>query len=79
MRRNIQIDTINIFDGSDWLRLSGILAEDTRIEAKKAMLDAYPSLRSMYDENDSNTAVYFFKDATARFYSFTRPEETITF
>ena len=79
MRRNIQIDTINIFDGSDWLRLSGILVEDTSIEAKKAMLDAYPSLRSMYDENDSNTAVYFFKDATARFSSFTRPEETITF
>lgn len=67
------------FNGSDWLRLSGTLVEDTRIEAKKSMLDAYPSLRSMYDENDGNTAVFFFKDATARFCSFTKPEETVTF
>lgn len=67
------------FNGSEWLRLSGTLVEDTSIEAKKSMLDAYPDLRSMYDENDGNTAVYFFKDASARFCSFTRPEETVTF
>lgn len=59
------------FDGqATWLRLSGTLVEDERIEAKKAMLDAYPDLRSMYDENDENTAVYYFKDAIARFDSF---------
>ena len=67
------------FKGREWLRLSGTLVEDDRIEAKKAMLDAYPDLRRMYDENDENTAVYFFKDATARFCSFTKPEETVTF
>ncbi len=67
------------FNGSEWLRLSGTLVEDTRIEAKKAMLDAYPNLRSMYDENDSNTAVYYFRDASARFCSFTKPEEDVTF
>ena len=59
------------YDGqSTWLRLSGTLVDDERIESKKAMLDAYPELRSMYDENDENTAVYYFKDATARFDSF---------
>lgn len=67
------------FNGSEWLRLSGTLVEDTRIEAKKSMLDAYPSLRSMYDENDGNTAVFYFEDATARFCSFTSPEEDVTF
>ena len=64
------------FDGqATWLRLSGTLVEDERIEAKKAMLDAYPELRGMYDENDGNTAVYYFKDATARFDSFVKEQE----
>ena len=64
------------FDGqATWLRLSGTLVEDERVEAKKAMLDAYPELRGMYDENDSNTAVFYFKDATARFDSFVKEQE----
>ena len=67
------------FNGQDWIRLSGTLVEDPRIEAKKAMLDAYPNLRSMYDENDDNTAVYFFTDATADICSFTKEKETIKF
>lgn len=67
------------FNGQDWIRLSGTLVEDSRIEAKKAMLDAYPNLRSMYDENDDNTAVYFFTDATADICSFTKEKETIKF
>lgn len=63
------------FDGkTDWLRLTGTLVEDDRVEAKKAMLDAYPSLRGMYDENDENTAVYYFKDASARFDSFVKEQ-----
>ena len=67
------------FNGAEWLRLSGTLVEDERIEAKKSMLDAYPGLRSMYNENDGNTAVYYFTGATARFCSFTRPEEVVHF
>lgn len=59
------------YDGqATWLRLSGTLVEDERVEAKRAMLESHPELRSMYDENDENTAVYYFKDATARFDSF---------
>ena len=67
------------YNGSEWLRLSGTLVEDKRVEAKKSMLDAYPELRSMYDENDDNTAVYYFTDAVARICSFTNPEEIIRF
>lgn len=67
------------FNGQKWVRVSGTLIEDPRIEAKKSMLDAYPELRSMYDENDGNTAVYYFKNGTAFFSSFTEPEETIRF
>lgn len=67
------------FNGSVWLRLSGTLVDDPRVEAKKSMLDANPSLRSMYDENDENTAVFYFTDATARFCSFTAPDEYVRF
>lgn len=52
-------------DGPVWLRLSGRLVEDDRVEAKKHMLDNYPGLRGMYDENDDNTAVFYIADAQA--------------
>ena len=67
------------FKDGCWLRLSGELVEDDRVAAKKAMLDAYPELRAMYDENDGNTEVFYFKNATAVFSSFTSPSETVTF
>ena len=57
------------FNGNEWIRISATLAEDTRIEPKKAMLDAYPELRAMYDENDGNTQVLYFRNATAVFSS----------
>ena len=67
------------FHNGTWLRVSGELIEDDRTEAKKAMLDAYPQLRGMYDENDGNTQVFYFKNATAVFSSFTSAPETVTF
>ncbi len=65
--------------GNDWLRVTGLLIEDDRIEAKQSMLDAYPSLKSMYSADDGNTEVFYFKDATATFSSFTKEPETIKF
>lgn len=67
------------FHKGAWLRLSGELAEDDRVEARKAMLDAYPNLRNMYDENDGNTEVLYFRNATATISSFTAAPETIAF
>ena len=65
------------FDGEKWLRLAGTLVDDDRVEPKKHMLDNYPNLRAMYDENDPNTGVLYFKDAVATFSSFTAAPETI--
>ena len=65
--------------GGDWLRVAGTLVEDPRIEAKKSMLDAYPSLQSMYSAEDDNTEVFYFKDAVATFSSFTREPVVVTF
>ena len=67
------------FTEGKWLRVAGKLILDERIEAKKDMLDNYPNLRSMYDENDDNTAVFYFEDATATFSSFTEAPRVIKF
>lgn len=67
------------FKDGKWLRVACELVEDDRIEAKKSMLDAYPELRGMYDENDGNTQVLYLKDATATFSSFTAPPEIVKF
>ena len=67
------------FKDGVWLRVAAELKEDDRVEAKKSMLDAYPMLRGMYDENDGNTEVFYFKNATATISSFTAPPEVIKF
>ena len=61
---------ISAFHQGTWVRIAGELVEDDRIEAKKSMLDAYPNLRGMYDENDGNTQVFYMKNATATISSF---------
>ena len=55
------------------------LIEDDRFEAKKSMLDAYPNLRGMYDENDGNTQVFYMQNATATFCAFGKASETVEF
>ncbi len=67
------------FKDGVWLRIAAELIEDDRVEARKAMLDAYPHLRSMYDENDGNTQAFYLRNATATFSSFTGAPETVTF
>ncbi len=63
----------------DWIRVSWELVRDENIESKKDMLDHYPELRGMYDENDDNTEVLYFKNATATISSFTKPPKTFNF
>ncbi|MBE6473438.1 MAG: NimC/NimA family protein [Coriobacteriaceae bacterium] len=66
--------------GPKWVRVEATLETDDRVEAKKHMLDEYPNLRGMYDENDPNTAVLFLKDAKATFASLTgEPSRTVEF
>ena len=65
--------------GPEWLRVACTLVEDDRVEARQAMLDAYPSLQGMYSADDGNTEVFYLKDATAVFSSFTAAPETVTF
>ena len=70
---------ISAMVGSDrWIRLTGTLVEDDRIEESISMLDAYPSLQAIYKPDDGNTVVYYIKDAAAAFCSFTEAPEVVT-
>ena len=63
----------------EWLRVAGELVENDRVEARQSMLDAYPSLQKMYAADDGNTEVFYFKNATATFSSFTHEPEVVKF
>jgi len=65
------------FMKGEWLRVSGELVEDDRMEARQSMLDAYPSLQKMYAADDGNTQVFYFKNATAVISAFTHEPEMI--
>ena len=67
------------FTNGEWLRVACELIDDDRIEPKKSMLDAYPNLRAMYDENDGNTQVFYIKNAVATFSAFGKAPETVEF
>lgn len=66
-------------DGPTWLRITATAVEDDRREARASMLDAYPELRKMYDEDDGNTEVFRLTDGTATLCSFTAEPETVIF
>ena len=67
------------FINDAWVRIACELVEDDRVEAKKSMLDAYPYLRGMYDENDGNTQVFYMQNATATFSAFGKEPEVVKF
>ena len=67
------------FLNGEWIRVTGELAEDDRLEAKQSMLDAYPSLQKMYAADDGNTQVFYFTGGEATISPFTRPAERFRF
>lgn len=57
--------------GGYWIRINTKLVKDDRVEAKRAMLDANPNLRAMYNENDGKVEVLYFTDTVSTISSFT--------
>ena len=66
-------------DEGEWVRITGELIDDPRVEAEQSMLDANPFLKDKYTAGDGNTQVLYFKDATATFCGFTHEPEVVTF
>jgi uncharacterized pyridoxamine 5'-phosphate oxidase family protein len=78
IEQNNNVEICAFKDGK-WIRISGKLIADDRVEAKKDMLDKNPNLRGMYDENDDNTIVLYFESAITVISSFTEAPKTIEF
>jgi uncharacterized pyridoxamine 5'-phosphate oxidase family protein len=65
--------------GGNWIRVEAVAVEDDRTEARQKMLDAYPQLKARYSADDGNNQVFWLKNATATFYSFTGEPKVVTF
>lgn len=63
------------FKDGKWVRISGELVEDDTREVKTLMLEKMPMLRHMYNEDDGNMQMLYFKNAEVVFASFTAPPE----
>lgn len=58
------------FKDGKWIRITGELVEDETREVKTLMLEKMPVLRHMYNEDDGNMQMLFFKKATVVFSAF---------
>ena len=78
IQANPNVELCAFMDGR-WLRVAGRLVRDERVEAKRHMLDNYPTLKAMYSAEDDNTEVLYFTETTATFSSFTEAPRTVRF
>ena len=76
MKVNGKVEISGMNKGT-WIRLKGVAKEDTRREARVAMLDANESLRSMYNVDDNLMTVFAFESGTATICSFTESPRVI--
>ncbi len=60
-----------------WIRVSGVLKEDNRIEVHKAMLEEYPHLKGTYTVGGENTHTLYPDEVKAVIYSFTAEPEIL--
>ncbi len=78
IENNPNVELCALSDGK-WLRLSGTLVRDERIEAKISMFENNPILKKFYKVDSDKTEVLYFKNATAIIYSFTEEIKKIDF
>ena len=58
------------FKDGKWIRITGELVEDDTREVKTLMLEKMPILKHMYNEDDGNMQMLYFKNAKVVFASF---------
>ncbi len=68
-------------DGGKWIRLSGTLHDDKRLEAEESMAAANPEFykNGPYKVGDGNNCVMYFTDAKATISGFGAPDEVLEF
>lgn len=71
MKKNGKVEICGMHKGT-WIRVEGTVKEDTRREARVAMMDDNTAaLSSMYTVDDNLMTVFYFEHGTATIYSFT--------
>ena len=78
IQENPFVEICAYMNGS-WLRIAAELVEDDDHDVKVAMLEKMPTLKGMYSADDDNMQMFWLKDATATFSSFTAEPEVICF
>ena len=78
IQKNPKVEICAFKDGK-WIRITGKLIRDDRLEAKADMLEKNPGLKRMYSADDDNTEVLYFDNAEAVISSFTEEPIIIKF
>ena len=78
MKNNPKVE-ISGMSKEKWIRVSGNVEEDTRREAREAMMDENTALSSMYSVDDNLMTVFYFTNGLATVSSFTEEPKTISF
>ena len=69
---------VNGMNKGTWIRVKGAVKEDTRREARVAMMEANKNaLQSMYTVDDNLMTVFVFESGIATIYSFTEEPKVI--
>ena len=77
MKKNGRVEICGMNNGT-WIRVEGNVKEDTRREARVAMMeDNKAALSGMYTVDDNLMTVFYFENASAAIYSFTAEPKTI--
>lgn len=77
MKANGKVEICGMHKGT-WIRVEGVVKEDTRREARVAMMeDNKASLSRMYTVDDNLMTVFGFERGTATIYSFTADPKVI--
>ena len=69
IQSNPRVGICAMLNDDRWLKISGSVVFDDRIEAKTAMLDANPMLRKNYSENDKIFEVFYLTNVSAKIHS----------
>ena len=78
MKKNPKVEISGMSKGK-WIRVSGTVEEDTRREARVAMMNENTELSSMYSADDNLMTVFYFPNSVATRSSFTEEPKTISF
>ena len=77
MKANGKVEMCGMRKGT-WIRVKGVVKEDTRREARVAMMEANKqALQSMYTVDDNLMTVFAFESGIATVYSFTEEPKVI--